>query len=200
MESSGSLLPSDYPVLFWLGKALAESPSLLDIGGYVGISYYSYRDYLTYPENLEWVVHDVPAVTAAGVEIAQHQDSRGLSFTNEITSELGPRTVLAAGSLQFMEENFSDLLVRMGALPKHLIVSKTPLTELPEFVTLQDLGPAVCPYRIFNRAKFIQSIEALGYRLVDSWANPDFRCRIPFHPDRNVPSYSGLYFNRVRLL
>ena len=194
MEPSGSLLPSDYPVLFWLGKAIAELPSLLDIGGYVGISYYSYRNYLTYPENLEWIVHDVPAVTAAGVEIAQHRDSRGLSFITEITSELRPRTVLAAGSLQFMEENFSDLLLRMGALPKNVIVSKTPLTELPDFVTLQDLGPAVCPYKIFNRAKFVQSIEALGYRLVDSWANSDFQCRIPFHPDRSVPSYCGLYF------
>jgi putative methyltransferase (TIGR04325 family) len=196
MEPSGSLLPSDYPVLFWLGKVLVESPSLLDIGGYVGISYYSYRNYLTYPENLVWVVHDVPAVTAAGIEIAQHQDSRGLSFTTKITSELRPRTVLAAGSLQFMEEKFSDLLLRMGALPKNVIVSKTPLTELPDFVTLQDLGPAVCPYRIFNRVKFIESIEALGYRLIDSWANPDFQCRIPFHPDRNVASYSGLYFKK----
>ncbi len=196
MEPSGALLPSDYPVLFWLGKALAESPSLLDIGGYVGISYYSYRNYLTYPENLEWVVYDVPAVTAAGVEIAQHQDSRGLSFITEITSALRPCTVLAAGSVQFMEDNFPDLLRRMGALPKNLIVSKTPLTELPDFVTLQDLGPAVCAYRIFNRVKFIESIEALGYRLIDSWTNPDFHCRIPFHSDQSVPSYSGLYFKR----
>ena len=183
-------------MLFWLAKALAELPSLLDIGGYIGISYYSYRNYLPYPDNLEWVVHDVPAVSAAGIEIAQHQDSRGLSFITGITSELRPHTVLAAGSLQFIEGNFSDLLSRMGTLPRKLIVSKTPLTELPDFVTLQDLGPAVCPYRIFNRAKFIQSIETLGYRLVDSWANSDFQCRIPFHPDRTVPSYSGLYFKQ----
>ncbi len=194
MQASGALLPSDYPVLFWLGKALEESPLLLDIGGYVGISYYSYRNYLNYPENLQWVVNDVPAVTAAGIEIARRQDSRGLSFTAEIGSALSPRTVLAAGSLQFIEQNLSDLLLRMGALPTNLIVSKTPITDLPDFVTLQDLGPAVCPYRIFNRKQFIQSIESLGYRLVDSWANIDFNCRIPFHPDRTVPNYSGLYF------
>jgi putative methyltransferase (TIGR04325 family) len=194
MQPSGALMPSDYPVLFWLQKALAESRTLLDIGGYVGISYYSYRNYIKYPENLEWIIHDVPAVTSAGVEIARHQDSRGLSFTTEITSALRPQTVLAAGSLQFIEQNFSDLLMRMGALPTNLIVSKTPMMDLPEFVTLQDLGPAVCPYRVFNRVKFIQSIESLGYRLVDSWSNIDFNCRIPFHPDRSVPSYSGMYF------
>ncbi len=194
LQPSGDLMPSDYPVLFWLQKALAESPTLLDIGGYVGISYYSYRSYVSYPENLEWIIHDVPAVTAAGAEIARREDSRGLSFTTEITSALRPHTVLAAGSLQFIEENFSDLLLRMGALPTNLIVNKTPMTDLPEYVTLQDLGPGVCPYRILNRAKFIQSIESLGYRLVNSWMNVDFNCRIPFHPDRSVPSYSGMYF------
>ena len=194
MEPSGSLLPSDYPVLFWLSNCLDEAPSVLDIGGYVGISYYSYRNHLCYPENLDWVVYDVPAVTAAGAEIARERPSRGLSFSAGITEQMKPHTVLAAGSLQFIEENFSGLLLRMGALPANLIVNKTPLTELPDFVTLQDLGPAVCPYKILNREKFIQSIEALGYRLVDSWVNTDFSCRIPFHPDRSVPSYSGLYF------
>jgi len=194
MEPSGPLLPSDYPVLFWLEKALADSSRLLDIGGYVGISYYTYRNYLKYPDDLEWMIQDVQAVTAAGTEIARNQHSRGLSFTTEITLALRPQTVLAAGSLQFIEHDFADLLTRMGALPTHVIVNKTPLTDLPEFVTLQDLGPAVCAYRIFNRAKLVRSIEVLGYRLVDSWANLDFSCRIPFHPDRTVPSYSGLYF------
>jgi putative methyltransferase (TIGR04325 family) len=196
MQPSAALMPSDYPVLFWLEKALANSPRLLDIGGYVGISYYSYRNYIRYPENLEWIIHDVPAVAKAGVEIARHQDSRGLSFTTEITSDLRPQTVLAAGSLQCIEQNFPDLLMRMGTLPANIILNKTPLTDLPEFVTLQDLGPAVSPYRIFNRAKFIQSIESLGYCLVDSWANLDFSCRIPFYPHRTVPMYSGLYFKR----
>jgi len=196
LQPSGALMPSDYPVLFWLERALAESPTLLDIGGYVGISYYSYRSYLRYPENLEWIIHDVPAVAAAGIEIAKQQASRGLSFTTEITAALKPHTVLAAGSLQYIEQNFPELLMRMGALPTNLIVNKTPLTDMPEFVTLQDLGPGVCPYRIQNRANFIQSIESLGYRLVDCWSNLDFSCRIPFYPDRSIPMYSGLYFKR----
>jgi len=194
MEPSGPLLPSDYPVLFWLEKTLADSSRLLDIGGYVGISYYTYRNYLRYPEDLEWMIQDVPAVAAAGTELARNHDSRGLSFTTEITAALRPQTILAAGSLQFVEHDFTDLLRRLGGLPRHLIVNKTPLTDLPDFVTLQDLGPAVCAYRVFNRAAFVRSIEALGYRLVDSWPNLDFSCRIPFHPDRTVPSYSGLYF------
>jgi putative methyltransferase (TIGR04325 family) len=94
---------------------------------------------------------------------------------------------------------FSELLARMAALPANLIIDKTPLTDLPEFVTLQDLGPRVCPYRIFNRARFLQSIELLGYRLVDSWISIDFSSRIPFHPDKHVPSDSGLYFRAISI-
>jgi putative methyltransferase (TIGR04325 family) len=198
MEPCRSLSISDYPVLFWLQKALQESPSLLDIGGYVGISYYSYNCYLNYPENLDWVIHDVPAVVSAGIEIARKHHSPGLSFTAEITSTLRPQTVLSAGSLQFIETDFADLLLQLGCLPRHLIITQTPLTQLPDFVTLQDLGPAVCPYKIFNRTRFIQSIEALGYNLTDSWENTELHCRIPFHPERAVASYSGLYFKASR--
>ena len=198
MQPSRSLSISDYPVLFWLQKTLQESPALLDIGGYVGISYYSYSRYLHYPKNLEWVIQDVPAVVSAGIEIARNHHSPGLSFTPQITSALRPQTVLAAGSLQFIETDFAGLLLQLGSLTRHLIVTQTPLTQLPDFVTLQDLGPAVCPYKIFNRTKFIESIEALGYKLTDSWENTELHCRIPFHPERAVPSYSGLYFKASR--
>jgi putative methyltransferase (TIGR04325 family) len=194
MAPSGPLWLSDYPVLFWLEKALAESPSVLDIGGYVGISYYSYRDYLTYPQNLQWLVYDVPAVAAVGVEIARRENSVGLSFTSELDGRVKAHTVLASGALQFIEQDCANLLSKLAVLPEHLIISKTPLTDLEGFVTLQDLGPAVCPYWIFNRKKFIDSIQSLGYRLIDSWANVEFSCDIPFHPERCVPGYTGLYF------
>lgn len=194
MPPSGPLWLSDYPVLFWLEKALREAPSLLDIGGYVGISYYSFRQYLQYPENLQWLIYDVPAVARAGAEIAQREPSPGLSFTSTLSSDIQVHTVLACGSLQFIEKGFAELLSELAALPRHLILNKLPLSDVPDYVTLQDLGPAVCPYWIFNRTKFVQSIESLGYRLVDSWTNVEFSCRIPFHSGRNVPSYTGLYF------
>lgn len=194
MSHSGPLWLSDYPVLFWLERALIEEPSVLDIGGYVGISYYSFRSYLHYPEELNWLIYDVPAVTQAGIEIARRERSRGLSFTSEINSNMQVHTVLALGSVQFSEQSLPELLSRLAKLPSHLILNKLPLSDVPDFVTLQDLGPAVCPYRIFNRATFIRSVEDLGYRLADRWTNAEFGCEIPFHPDRNVPSYTGLYF------
>ena len=196
MAPSGPLWLSDYPVVFWLEKALAECPKVLDIGGYVGISYYSFRRVLQYPPNLEWLVYDVPAVTEAGLQIARREASPGLAFTSSLRSGLAAHAVLAAGSAQFIEQPFSELLRGLAGLPKHLIFNKTPLTDQQGFVTLQDLGPSVCPYHIFNRAWFIESIQDLGYELVDSWANAEFGCHIPFHPHRSVPNYSGLYFRR----
>jgi putative methyltransferase (TIGR04325 family) len=194
MPAAGPLWLSDYPVLYWLEKALAESPTVLDIGGFVGTSYYSYRNYLSNPGDLRWLIQDVPAVTALGAEMARRESAISLAFTNEITSDLKAHTVLASGSLHFIEERFPELLLRMAALPAHLIVNKTPLSDHPDFVTLHDLGPAVCPYWIFNRAKFIESIQGLGYRLLDTWQNLELGCSIPFHPDRSVESYSGLHF------
>jgi putative methyltransferase (TIGR04325 family) len=194
MSHSGPLWLSDYPVLFWLEKALSEVSSVIDIGGYVGISYYSFRKYLHCFEQINWMIYDVPAVAQAGIEIARRESSLGLSFTTELNSNIQAHTVLALGSLQFCEHDLPELLSRLGSLPTHVILNKMPLSEGPDFVTLQDLGPAVCPYRIFNSARFIQSVENLGYRLVDHWANAEFSCNIPFHADRRVPSYSGLYF------
>ena len=194
MEPSGPLWLSDYPVLFWLEKTLAEDPVILDIGGYVGISYYSFRKHLCYPGDLRWVIQDVQAVVDAGAEIARCQSSRGLEFRTVLGPGLKAHTVLALGALQFIEEPFAVQLSRLDSLPRHLIINKTPLSDKSAYATLQDLGPAACPYWVFNRSEFIGSLEKLGYQLMDEWRNAEFSCKIPFHRDHSVPQYSGLYF------
>ncbi len=55
---------------------------------------------------------------------------------------------------------------------------------------------AISPYKVVNRSEFISSIEGLGYRLIDTWKNPDLTCYIPFHPDECVKAFDGLYFRR----
>jgi putative methyltransferase (TIGR04325 family) len=194
LAPAGPVWLTDYPVMFWLGKALAESPTVLDIGGYVGISYYSFRKYVEYPKDLVWVIYDVPAVAEVGREIALRENSEGLSFISEISPETEAHTVIACGSFQFVDQAPADMIRQLKTLPRHLIINKTPLTERPEFVTLEDLGPSACPYRIFNRRQFIDSIENLGYQLIDSWQNAEFGCEIPFYPEHCVPKYTGLYF------
>ena len=57
----------DYAAMFWMERSFAEgSSSVLDIGGHVGLKYYAFRKYLSYPKHLRWQVCDVPSVIARG--------------------------------------------------------------------------------------------------------------------------------------
>src|SRR5262245_47101503 len=40
------VLPSDYPVLFWLERVFRNASTLFDFGGHLGIQYNSYQKYL----------------------------------------------------------------------------------------------------------------------------------------------------------
>jgi putative methyltransferase (TIGR04325 family) len=196
VENYRIINPCDYPVLFWLKDALDEASSLFDLGGNVGISFYSYQKYLTYPSNLSWIVYEVPKVAEQGRQIATKEKANGLAFTTNLESADGVDILLAAGSLQFVEQPLSEILCGLRDKPKHLIINKTPMRGGEQFVTLQALGTAFCPYHIFNRTTFISSICAIGYELIDSWDNAEVSCHIPLHPEHSVSAYSGLYFRR----
>jgi putative methyltransferase (TIGR04325 family) len=197
VETYRIINPCDYPVLFWLKDALDEASSLFDLGGNVGISFYSYQKYLTYPSNLSWIVYEVPDVAEQGRQIAAKEKADGLAFTTNLESADGVDILLAAGSLQFIEQPLSEILRGLRDKPKHLIINKTPMRDGDQFVTLQALGTAFCPYHIFNRTTFISSICATGYELIDSWDNAEVSCHIPLYPEHSVPAYSGLYFRRA---
>ncbi len=189
--------PSDYPVLFWLQKLLRDSFTVFDWGGNVGIKYFAFSSYLTYPENLRWVVNDVPAVLQLGREVAARESATALHFTAEM-DELGQADILlASGVVQFIDDPFARLS-SAASLPEHLIFNKVPLYDKPSRVTLHNMGVAFCPYHLFNRASFVASVEALGYELRDEWASPDISCNIPLSPQYSVAAYTGLYFLKSR--
>ncbi|HLJ17371.1 MAG TPA: TIGR04325 family methyltransferase [Bryobacteraceae bacterium] len=190
----GHTWPSDYPILFWLKGTLPESTSVFDLGGSVGNHYYTFQKYLTYPQDLRWVVCEVPAVAQAGRDLVQSTGVEGLHFTVHCEEADGSDIFLASGVLPFIDPPLAELLSRLRRRPKYLLINRAALSGDPAFVTLHNLGQAVCPYRILNRHEFIRSLEGIGYRLVDSWENPEFSCYIPFHADKTVRAYSGFYF------
>jgi putative methyltransferase (TIGR04325 family) len=193
---SSSLCPSDYPILFWLRPLLTKKARLFDLGGHVGIAYYSYQQYVQYPQGLEWIICDVPTVTRAGEQIATTRSSAGLRFTNNMSDADGADILLAAGSLMFVEESLAHALRGFKSRPAHILINKVPLYDGPDFVTVQDSGPYACPYRVFDREKFIREIADLGYEVVDAWNVAELSCLIPFHPEKSIPTYSGLYMRR----
>jgi putative methyltransferase (TIGR04325 family) len=68
--------------------------------------------------------------------------------------------------------------------------------ERDSYYTLQSVGTAFCPYRIFSAASVLSAYEAIGYTLVDTWENPEKKCAIPFHADHSLDRYHGFYFRR----
>jgi putative methyltransferase (TIGR04325 family) len=189
------VFPYDYPVLFWLKSLLRPGSTVIDVGGNVGIHFYAYAKYLTYPANLRWIVCDVPEVINVGGEMALLRGVSGLEFTTAFAEVANADILVSAGALQYVETpSFSASLEKLGRRPSHLLLNKLPLHDGQSFVTLQNGGPHFIAQHIFNRADFVRSVESVGYRLVDAWDDPMHSCWIPFHAERSVPAYSGLYF------
>jgi putative methyltransferase (TIGR04325 family) len=189
------IIPSDYPVMFWLSKLLPSCRLLFDWGGNVGISYYGYRRYLPYAANLEWLVNDVPAVIAQGAAIAATEPAPHLRFTTDLDELARAGILLAAGSMHFIDKPFAALQAAWP-LPDHILVNKVPAYDRAAAVTLQNMGSALCPNHLFNRCDFVRSFEHLGYRLIDEWKVPELSCRIPFFRDHSISAYSGFYFRK----
>jgi putative methyltransferase (TIGR04325 family) len=189
--------PTDYPVLVWLAAAFTNSSRIFDLGGNVGQAYYTYQKFLQYPQSLHWIVCDLPEVIKAGDKLASTADNPGLSFTENFTDADGAEIFLTCGTLQYIETPLAQMLGQLKTKPQHLSINRVPFYEGKQFITLQNIGYAICPYKIQNRTEFIDSLTAIGYKLIDSW-KWDRTCHIPFHPARFIPNYCGFYFRLER--
>jgi len=110
----------------------------------------------------------------------------------------GCQILLASGSVQFLETPLWSSISKLSFKPKHVLINRAALTEEDSFVTLHNFGNAICPYRIWNAKVFRMAFEELGYSLVDVWAAPEFSCYIPFHANKGIRPFSGLYFRDQR--
>lgn len=191
-----SLRASDYPVLFFLDRLLREYDRIFDFGGYTGLSFYSFERLLRYPDNLQWKVYDLPAVVETGRRIAAEKGEARLTFTTSFADAASFPILTAFGSLHFPEQTFDTFLASLTQRPQHILINKLPLSDIPTFYTVHNMGPALTPYRIQNRKEFIDSVTGLGYDLVESWESGDFACYIPGYPDHSVKAFSGLYFRQ----
>lgn len=189
---------SDYPLLFWLSRLLVDGQrKLFDLGGHIGVSYYGFRRYLDYPADLRWLVHDVPAVLATGREWAlKHDPDRLLAFTDERSDADGQDVLMSSGALQYLDYSLPDLLRTLQSPPPHVLVNLTPMHPGRSFFTLQNLGIAICPYRVTAVPEFIAAMESLGYTKQDQWHSTERHLRIPFEPAHSIDGYHGFYFHR----
>jgi putative methyltransferase (TIGR04325 family) len=190
---------SDYPVLFWLERAIGPGAKrLFDLGGHVGVRYYGFRSRLAWPEGFTWQVMDVPAVVQAGRELAIEKRANDLLFTERREDMAGADILFATGSLQYLEKPLHELLAPIPDRPAHVIINQLPMQDGPAYYTLQSIGSAFCPYRIEDRDGLVAGMAALGYDKLDAWQTPEKHCPIPFYPERSVNGYEGMYFRARR--
>lgn len=184
----------DYPVLFWLRELLGEGTSVFDWGGNVGVHYHAYQKLLTFPAGLTWTVCEVPSMIARGAQIARERGTRSIRFTAEPRDVDGTDVFITSGALQYIERpGLVELLGSLARPPRHIFINKLPLYAGPTFVTLQNGGATFLPQYVFNRGEFLGGLAALGYRLKGEWETPPFSCYVPFHPERTVKTFCGLY-------
>lgn len=198
IERHHQIRVSDYPVVYWLSQLFASGQiSVFDLGGHTGVSYYGFRHYLAYPENLHWTIHDMPATVNAGRQWAlEHDTHRQLSFADSPTDANAQQILLTSGALQYLDYTLPELLGRLATPPAHVLVNLVPMHPSTGYVTLQNIRVAICPYRVMAVPTFIAEMEALGYRTIDHWESQERKLRVPFQPARSIDSYHGFYFRR----
>ncbi len=184
---------SDYPALFWLDRILADCRSVFDCGGNIGVTYYKFGNYIDYPVDLKWLICDLPEIIKAGQEIAVER-AAPLSFTTRMEEADDYDVFLGMGAIQYLPKPLAQSLCELNRRPKHVLINRIPLYDGPMFVTLDNVGPVVCAYQVFNRQQFLSSICDIGYDLVDSWTTPELACVIRWHPSQSFHAHSGLYF------
>lgn len=187
---------TDYPALLWMRAALPGVARVFDLGGHVGALYYAAPRYLDLAPSVRWTVCDVPAVAREGEALARARGAASLDFTSDPRDVDGADLLLASGSLQYIEQPIDALLAGLARPPRHVVVNQTPTHAEREFYTLQNIGVAVCPYRIAAHRGIPDALARLGYELVDSWDDPARRTEVPYHPEASPVAYSGYYLRR----
>lgn len=185
---------TDYITNFHLRDLISPTSRVFDFGGSVGIAFYVYQQYLPFPEGARWIVCDVPAIVEVGRARASEHPTDGLSFTSEFTDGSGCDVLHTAGTLQFIEPPLATLLAGLSELPPYLLINRIPIWDRDPLWTLHTIGDFICPYQVFNRDQFIESILSLGYRLVDNWDCPESSLSIRFRPKMRLNGYQGYYF------
>lgn len=182
---------TDYPVLFWLQKIMAEIDSVFDFGGHIGVSYYAYSNLLSLEHLRKWTVCDVPSVVSEGEEIKKKKSVTNLNFVTDINQCENYDLFIANGSLQFLEWELYDKLNGLVKKPRFIIFNMTPIHPIYKTITLHNMGVAFCPYYIRKEEDFFDGLKQIGYTVVDKWVNPEKNCNIPFSSERSLMFYTG---------
>jgi putative methyltransferase (TIGR04325 family) len=193
---SDTVRESDYPVLFHLAPLISELRHVFDFGGNIGNLFYSYQRKLNFGPALLWTVYDLPVKKPLGENLALQRAETRVRFTNDLTAASGADVFIASGSLHYFEEPLHEILASLHVPPRHVFVNRTPFSNGPDLITVQDNRSYLVPCKLHSRTLLVTGMEALGYELRSEWPIHERRLLIPTHPDLCARNYSGFYFVR----
>ena len=113
-------------------------------------------------------------MVAHGRELAAKRGDTQLEFTDRFEDGRGPRYPVRLGRcLQYLPQTLGELLSGYRRLPRRIVINTAAIHPEHDFFTVNSIGTAFCPYRVQTQAGLIRGLAALGYRLRESWINPD---------------------------
>jgi putative methyltransferase (TIGR04325 family) len=97
---------------------------------------------------------------------------------------------------QNLNRGLGEMVAELANKQKYIFITRIPLSNMPTFFGVQNIGDSSCPYRISNSAELVESVRELGYKLIDEWQCHESACFVARHKSRTVRFYSGFYFTR----
>ena len=187
----------DYPSLYWLTRSWHDGlRSVFDIGGAIGIKYIAFRDAHKAFRDVTWRVCDVTAMAVHGEELARERGDVGrLTFTSRYEDGEGFDILFASGVLQYLPEAIGDIVARYARRPRRILINTAAIHPEFDFFTVNSIGTAFCPYRVQTQATVTRGLANLGYRLRETWINPDKLLQIPGDAAHSLRHYSGYCFD-----
>ncbi len=106
--------------------------------------------------------------------------------------------LFTSGALQYLDYTLPELLGSFQRPPAHVLVNLVPMHPSRGYFTLQNMGFAICPYRVMASPEFVDAMAALGYSLIDRWDILDREIQVPFEPQCRIDRYCGMYFKSAQ--
>lgn len=184
---------SDFPVLFFLAPIASEFRSVFDLGGSVGNLFFQLARHLQFSTELVWTVYDLPFKREAMQEFARKRGEGRLTFSDRFSAASGADLFIVTGAIHFFEPTLAELLSSLDLLPRHVIINRSPFSNLDDIVAVHDGGLWLNPCKLHSVDKLCSGMGSLGYDLVASWPVHERRTRVPLFPDCDG-IYKGFYF------
>jgi putative methyltransferase (TIGR04325 family) len=150
------------PPIIALLLANYRKVSILDFGGGLGIGYMSLVESLGIDiSRIEYTILEIEEVCDIGMSLLGERVKYSTTFPQEQFD-----FVLAASSLQYVQEWRNALREMTLTGAKYILLSDVFAGKINTFVTLQNYYGSKIPHWFLNFEELVQELEQLGYELI----------------------------------